>query len=136
MAAVSRLSAAPPSFLLPPPSDGFPCGLHQAVCHSDLYSKDRQRFVLHYGITRQDYSPFSFHSAFQLQVCPPGWLPQSVRSRVGNLKYRLELVTLSTHIFSLAVKTALTSSSAPSVVSMCLRYFAEGVAKDRISQGS
>ena len=76
--------------------------------------------------------PFSFNcrSAF------PGWLPHSVLSRVGNLKYHLELVTLNTHIFSLTVKTALTSSSAPSMVSMCLRHFTEGVAKDQISQGS
>lgn len=67
-----------PGYLLPhlhffPPSDGFPCGLYKAICHSDLYSKDRQKFVLHYRITRQVDSPFSFQFVFQLQVCPR-WL--------------------------------------------------------------
>lgn len=84
--AVFRLSAAPPSFLLLPPSEGFPCGLYKAICHSDLYSEDRWRSVLHYGITRQEYSLFSSQSVFRLQLCPARWLPHSVLKRVSNLK--------------------------------------------------
>lgn len=37
---------------------------------------------------------------FNCSSALPGWLPHSVLSGVGNLKYRLELVTLNTHIFS------------------------------------
>ena len=136
MAAVSRLSAAPPSFLLPPPSDGFPCRLYKAIHHSDLYSKDQQRLVLHYGITRQDYPLFPFSQCFSCRSALPGWLPYSVLSRVGSLGDRLQLVTLNTHMFSLTVTTALTSSFALSMVSMCLRYLTKEVAKDQILQGS
>lgn len=94
MAAASRLFAAPPSVLLPPPSDDFPCGLYKALCHSDLYSKDRQRCLLHYGITRQDYSPFSFQSELQLQVCPP-WLPAPLCSVKGR---QLEILSGARHL--------------------------------------
>lgn len=126
----------PPSFLLPPPSDGVPPGLYKAICHSDLYSTDRQRFVLHHRVTRQDYPTFPFGLCFKCRSALPGWLPHSVLSRVGNPKYCLELVTLNAHIFSITVTTALTSSFAPSMVSTCLKYFTEGVVKDQISQGS
>lgn len=65
----------------------------------------------------------------------PGWLPCSILPRAGNLKYSLELDTLNTHIFFLTITTVLTSSSALSMVSVCLRYSPEGVAKDDISKG-
>lgn len=41
-----------------------------------------QRFVLHYGITAQVYSPFGLH--FICWSALPGCLPHSVLSRVDN----------------------------------------------------
>lgn len=79
---------------------------------------------------------FPFSLSFRCRSALPGCLPHSVLSRVGNSKYCLELDTFNIHIFSLIVITALTSSSAPSMVSMCLRYFTKGVATDQILQGS
>lgn len=78
---------------------------------------------------------FPFSLCSKCSSALPGWLPRSVLPRAGNLKYCLELDTLNTHIFFLTITTALTSSSASSMVSVCLRYSPEGVAKDHISKG-
>lgn len=64
-----------------------------------------------------------------------GWLPHSVLPRAGNLKYCLELDTLNTHSFFLTMTASQPSSSASSMVWMCLRYSPKGVAKDHISKG-
>lgn len=79
---------------------------------------------------------FPFSLCFSCRPALPGWLPHSVLPRVGNLKYRLELLALNTPMFSLPVTTAPASSSAPFMFSMCLRYFTKGVAKGQISQGN
>lgn len=66
---------------------------------------------------------FPFSLCSKCSSALPGWLPRSVLPRAGNLKYCLELDTLNTHIFFLTITTALTSSSASSMVSSVPQIF-------------
>lgn len=122
-------------FFSPHPLTAFPVGCIKPYATLISTAKTGRNLFFTTELPDRLIHLFPFSLCSNCRSALAGWLPRSVLPRAGNLKYCLELDTLNNHISFLTITTALPSSSASSMVSVCLRYSPKGVAKDHISNG-